>query len=98
MAAGALHAAKCCLRSEISVHVVVQRYKAAKVVGAPIAGFYFFAFPYDGPGHTEGLGGLADFREQAFSGYWALWDPAVDDTCRAALNMAPWKCMVLCSP
>jgi hypothetical protein len=33
------------------------------VVGAPIAGFYFYAYPYDGPDHTDGSAGLADFRE-----------------------------------
>ena len=30
-----------------------ERYPAARVVGAPVAGFYFDAFPYEGPNHTR---------------------------------------------
>ena len=59
------------------------RYPRARVVGAPIAGFYFFAYPYQGPGHTQS--GLADFREPAWPGHMALWRSFVDEDCEAAL-------------
>ena len=52
---------------------VAQRYPSAKVVGAPIAGFEFYAWPYHGPGHTSST--LADFREVAMASgkYNQLW-------------------------
>lgn len=46
---------------------MAERYPQARVVGAPIAGFYFYAFPYDGPGHTQS--DLADFRPAAWPSY-----------------------------
>jgi hypothetical protein len=51
-----------------------ERLGFSQVVGAPIAGFYFFANPYTGPDHTDPAAGLSDFRETAWSSYWALWE------------------------
>ena len=50
------------------------RYPNARVVGAPIAGFYFFAYPYAGPNATQSV--LADFRQAAWpqarlAGLWS---------------------------
>ena len=36
------------------------------MVGAPIAGYEFYAWPYTGPGHTSSS--LADFRIEATAG------------------------------
>mmetsp|Transcript_13111 Transcript_13111/g.36227 ORF Transcript_13111/g.36227 Transcript_13111/m.36227 type:complete len:525 (+) Transcript_13111:2-1576(+) len=73
---------------------LARRYPAARVVGAPIAGFYFFAYPYQGPGHTDPAAGLADFREPAWASYWALWQAFADESCLATLNTQPWRCML----
>jgi ribosome maturation protein SDO1 len=67
-----------------------QRFPAARVVGAPIAGFYFFAYPYQGPGHTSS--GLADFRESAWPLHFALWGSFVDEDCRHALGDGAYAC------
>ena len=69
---------------------LAHRFPAARVVGAPIAGFYFFAYPYQGPGHTSS--GLADFRESAWPQHFALWGSFVDEDCRRALGDGAYAC------
>lgn len=69
---------------------LAARYPKAKVTGAPLAGFYFFAVPYTGPGHTSSS--LADFREEAWPGHYSLWNSTVDASCAAAIE--PWRCML----
>jgi len=59
-------------------------------VGAPIAGFYAFAYPYTGPGHTSS--DLADFREAAWPGHVELWNSSLDSSCAAALPA--YRCML----
>ena len=75
-----------------NVDYVAARYPQARVVAAPIAGFYFFADPYTGPGHTSS--GLADFREPAWPSHYALWQSFVDADCQAGLRDAPWRCIL----
>ena len=73
-----------------NVDYLAGRYPAARVVAAPIAGFYFFADPYRGPGHTAS--GLADFREAAWPAHFDLWQSFVDEDCAAAIE--PWRCVL----
>lgn len=52
----------------------------ARVVGAPIAGFYFYANdPYTGPDHTSST--LANFSESGMATAYNLWQSYVDQTC-----------------
>jgi hypothetical protein len=69
---------------------LAQQFPAARVVGAPIAGFYFFAYPYQGPGHTDS--GLADFRAPAWPQHAKLWGSFVDEDCRRALGDRAYAC------
>jgi hypothetical protein len=69
---------------------LAQRYPSARTVGLPLAGFYFYAYPFTGKGHTSS--GLADFREAAWPGHYALWRSFVDASCAAALE--PWACVL----
>eukprot|EP00035_Acanthoeca_spectabilis_P039984 m.66418 g.66418 ORF g.66418 m.66418 type:complete len:450 (-) comp9817_c0_seq1:67-1416(-) len=69
---------------------LADRYSNAKVIGVPIAGFYFWAYPYEGPGHTAS--GLADFREAAWPSHVQLWDSFVDSDCANALGA--WQCVL----
>jgi len=70
----------------INVDWLQARLSRAKVVAAPIAGFYAFAYPYTGPGHTSS--GLADFREPAWDSHVALWGSHLPSACAAALGKA----------
>lgn len=63
-----------------------------RVTGAPIAGLYYFADPYLGPGHTES--GLADFREPAWPSHAALWQSYVDQNCQKAHAGEAWPCVL----
>jgi len=60
---------------------------------APIAGFYAFAYPYDGPNASSEVG-LSDFREPAWQGYAQLWQSHVDEDCAKALRDRPWACLL----
>ena len=73
-----------------NVDWIAERYPRARVVAAPIAGFYFFAYPYDGPQHTSS--GLVDFREAAWPSHYNLWGSFVDKSCAAAIE--PWRCVL----
>lgn len=67
-------------------------FSSARVVGAPIAGFYFYADPYMGVNHTSS--GLADFREPAWPSHVELWDSFMDESCVSALGSKSWACML----
>eukprot|EP00948_MAST-09A_sp_MAST-9A-sp1_P000366 g366.t1 len=67
-----------------------KRYGDARVVGAPIAGFYFFAYPL--PGAPAPSASLSDFREAAWPQHYNLWKASVDENCQMALPSEPWKC------
>ena len=54
----------------INVDHLQSRLPHARVIGAPIAGFYAFAYPYTGAHHTSST--LADFREAAAGSRVAL--------------------------
>lgn len=62
------------------------------MAAAPIAGFYFFAYPYTGVNHTES--GLVDFRPAAWSATFALWQSFADEGCVAGNPTQPWVCML----
>jgi len=72
------------------------RFPAAKVVGAPIAGYEFWAWPYKGPGHTSSS--LADFRQVAMASgaYNKLWKAFVPAKCAAAHADDPGSCLLPC--
>ncbi len=67
-----------------NVDWLAERYPSARTVAAPIAGFYFFAYPYHGPEHTSS--GLADFRKEAWPQHYKLWDSFVDQDCKDNLG------------
>eukprot|EP00929_Paragymnodinium_shiwhaense_P088364 TRINITY_DN4866_c0_g1_i1.p1 TRINITY_DN4866_c0_g1~~TRINITY_DN4866_c0_g1_i1.p1 ORF type:complete len:397 (-),score=26.82 TRINITY_DN4866_c0_g1_i1:367-1557(-) len=74
---------------------LAERYPHARVVGAPIAGYYFFADFYTGPGasgppSSEFL--VTDFREEAWPAHFSLWSSFVDQSCAAAIK--PWRCLL----
>lgn len=75
---------------------LADRFPAARVVGAPIAGYEFYAWPYTGPGHTDSS--LADFRAVAMAGgaYNKLWDSFVPAGCLAAHPSDPGACLLPC--
>lgn len=68
------------------------RYPAARVAGAPIAGMYFFSYPYNGPDAQPG--GLAPFSPAGMAALYALYQPALDAACVAALPGSPGACML----
>jgi hypothetical protein len=78
----------------INVDFLAERYPAARVVAAPVAGFYFYAYPYTGINHTSS--DLADFRPAAWPITVALWQAFYDQSCAAALPATPWACMLRC--
>ena len=63
-----------------------------RVTVAPIAGMYFFAYPYAGVNHTEST--LVDFRESAWPGNVALWQSYIDPACAAGLGERAYGCML----
>jgi hypothetical protein len=76
----------------INVDYLKSRFPAARVTAAPIAGFYFDAFPYQGINHTSS--DLADFRPAAWPVTYALWNAFADESCVAAMASTPWVCML----
>ena len=71
---------------------LAERYPKARVVAAPIAGHYFYAYPYSGANHTSS--GLADFRPEAWEHHYGLWDSFVDASCQTAHPQDPWFCLL----
>lgn len=63
-----------------------------RVTVAPIAGMYFFAYPYDSVNHTEST--LVDFREAAWPNNTALWGSYIDGACAAGLGARSYACML----
>jgi hypothetical protein len=62
-----------------------------RIVGAPIAGFYFYAdVPYTGPDHT--YSSLANFSESGMATAYNLWQSYVDVTCLSAKTKDPYAC------
>lgn len=71
---------------------LADRYPKARVVGAPIAGSYFYATWYTGP--NASVPGLADFRPAAWPQHYALWSSFVDEDCKAANPANPGFCIL----
>jgi hypothetical protein len=78
----------------INANSLVTGYVPAgcRVTVAPVAGMYFFAFPYMDVNHTEST--LVDFREQAWPGNVALWQSYIDPACAAGLGARSYACML----
>lgn len=54
----------------------------ARVYAVPIAGFYFYAYPYDGPGALPANeSSLSDFRPPAWPSHYTVWQSATDVDC-----------------
>eukprot|EP01052_Picozoa_sp_SAG31_P013334 SAG31_NODE_800_length_12014_cov_11.050608_3_plen_370_part_00 len=79
-----------------NVDYVQARYPTTKVVGAPIAGYEFYAWPYQGPGHTASS--LADFRASAMAGgaYNVLWNATAPLDCLSHHTADPGACLLPC--
>lgn len=65
----------------------------ATVLGAPIAGFYAFAYPYEGPWHTTGRA-LGNFSEAAFPSHVHLWNSFLPQGCAKALGALSYRCLL----
>jgi hypothetical protein len=76
----------------LNVGYLATRYPSARVTAVPIAGFYYYAYPYQGINHTSST--LADFQPDAWPGHYALWSSYVDRNCLNGLSTAPWACML----
>ena len=76
----------------LNVDWLQEQVPHADVVGAPIAGYYFFSYPYTGPGHTETL--LSDMSAGAWAGNVALWNSFLPTQCAAALGGDEVYCML----
>ena len=74
---------------------LAARFPAARVVGAPIAGYEFYAWPYGGKGNT-GPSALADFSAGAMASgaYNALWQSYVPPACLADHAADPGACLL----
>ena len=74
---------------------LAARYPAARVSGAPLAGFYFYSFPYLGPNHTQSY--LASFSPEGVEALHALYQPFLNADCAAAYaarGASPAPCML----
>eukprot|EP00040_Diaphanoeca_grandis_P012941 m.65457 g.65457 ORF g.65457 m.65457 type:complete len:403 (+) comp23558_c1_seq1:139-1347(+) len=73
---------------------LASRLPHARVVGAPVAGFEFYAWPYQGPGHTSSL--LMDFSMAAMAGgaYNRLWDSYLPSACLVAHLRDQGSCLL----
>lgn len=80
----------------LNVDWLAARFPSARVVGAPIAGFEFYAWPYEGPGHTSSS--LADFRAAAMASgaYNRLWNATVPPACARAYPDELGACLLPC--
>ena len=68
------------------------RYPAARVAGAPVAGFYFYSYPYVGPNSQPG--GLAPFSPSGMASLFSLYAPALDAACVSFYSSDPGACML----
>jgi hypothetical protein len=64
-------------------------------VGAPIAGFEFYAWPYTGPAHTKSE--LCDFRVGAMPAHLQVWQTMLPPACTAHHAADPYACILACS-
>lgn len=78
--------------SWINVDYIGDAFPGARVTVVPIAGFYFYAYPYMGANHTSSE--LANFAPSAWPVTVALWQAFADETCVAARTADPWACML----
>eukprot|EP00047_Mylnosiga_fluctuans_P006060 m.244557 g.244557 ORF g.244557 m.244557 type:complete len:366 (+) comp14468_c0_seq1:99-1196(+) len=78
------------IASWLHVDALADRFPSAHVAGAPIAGFYFYAWPYTGPNHTQSV--LVDFRAANWPRLVALWNSTADESCVRAIGAA--ACML----
>lgn len=74
------------------VDALAARYPAARVSGAPVAGFYSYSFPYTGPNATNG--GLANFNSTGLDELYALYQPSLNAACVAANAADPAFCIL----
>ena len=72
----------------MNVDYIAQRYPNAKVTGLSIAGFYFYATFYTGPGARtwDKNGTMADFRKEAWPRTFDLYSAHVNKKCEAYYN------------
>lgn len=74
---------------------LAARYPSARVTGAPLAGFYFYSFPYTGPNHTHSI--LASFSPDGVELLHGLYQPFLNADCaaaHAARGASPAPCML----
>lgn len=74
---------------------LAARYPNARVVGAPVAGFYFYSYPYLGPNHTHSI--LAPFDAPGIQALHDLYQPFLDTQCSefyASQGLSPAPCML----
>jgi ribosome maturation protein SDO1 len=74
---------------------LAARYPSARVVGAPVAGMYFYSYPYQGPNHTHSF--LAPFDPAGVQALHDLYQPFLNPQCRdayASQGLSPSPCML----
>jgi len=72
-----------------------NRFPNARVTGAPLAGMYFYAFPYTGPNATHSI--LAPFDPPGIDALFSLYRPYLNEDCVAAytaMGLSPSPCML----
>ena len=79
------------IASWLHVDRVAERLPRARVTNVPIAGYYFYAYPYTGPSATPM--GLVDFSPANWPKLVELWNATADDSCREQ-NPEPASCML----
>jgi hypothetical protein len=73
---------------------LAARYWEARVVGAALSGFYFYTYPYMGPGST-GTSPHADLQEKSLPSLHRLWDAYFDESCALNLGDEAWRCLLV---
>ena len=73
---------------------MAKRYPNARVSGVMLSGFYFYGYPYTGPGST-GTSPHGDLNREALPALYNLWDSGVDASCAAAMgSQEAWRCLL----
>jgi hypothetical protein len=67
----------------MNVDYLADRFPAARVTAATIAGYYFYATFYEGTNHTSGSG-MGDFRQSPMEETYDLYQAYVDESCESA--------------